>query len=436
MKAPVRNPSLFRQRDFALLWSGQTVSLFGTQFTYVALPLTAVVVLDATPMESGILSALTTLPFLLFGLAVGVLLDRRSRRPILIGADVVRALALFWVPVAYFLGVLSIAQLFVVAFVVGTMTVFFDLAYQSYLPNLVGREKLMEANSKLQVSESLAEVGGPGAAGALISVLGAPLVVAADALSYVVSTLAVSRLPADASPVEPSRTGPSVWTSIREGVSVVARHHILRWCTTTAVLANLFEGTLMAVFFLFLARENMIGSAGIGLVVASGGVGGLCGALLVDTLTRRFGVGPMLVLSMVLPGAGYLLLATAHGNSWWAVGTAAAANFITLLGLPIFNVTVISLRQAVTPDQLLGRVNATVRTCAWGALSLGSVIGGALGSAFGLRETVLVAAGGAFSAALLLLASPVRAVRRLDGAGAVAAVSGTSEPRDTPGENP
>ncbi|MFG3077018.1 MFS transporter [Streptomyces sp. NPDC048225] len=417
MTAEAGKSSLFRQRNFLLLWSSQSMSLFGTQLTYVALPLTAVVILHASPLQTGILGALTTLPFLLFGLGVGALLDRHRRRPVLIAADAVRAVALAWIPIAYALDMLSISQLFAVAFVVGTMSVLFDLAYQSYLPTVVGRPRLMEANAKVQVSESMAEVAGPGAAGALIGLLSAPLVIAADAVTYVLSSVAVLGLPADDSPAgDQGRTDatPSLWTSIREGIDVVRHHPVLRWCTAAAVLANLFESALLAVFFLFLVRDLGFGSTEVGLVVAVGGAGAVVGALFVERLTRLLGAGPMLVAAMALPGVGYLILGSVHGASAWTVGVAATANFVALFGLPIFNVTVISFRQVVTPDRLLGRVNATVRTFAWSALSVGSLIGGALGSTLGLRGTVLLSACGGFLASLLLFFSPLRGVRRLD----------------------
>ncbi|MET9666781.1 MFS transporter [Streptomyces sp. NPDC006475] len=417
MKTSTKSVSLFRDRSFALLWTSQSISLLGTQITFVALPLTAVLVLDATPMESGILAALEQLPFLLFGLFVGVMLDRRSRRPILIAANAVRSVALAWIPIAYWLDILTIGQVFAVAFVIGTMSVFFDLAYQSYVPGLVGRERLMEANGKLQVSESVAEVAGPGTAGALISVLSAPVVLIADAMSYVFSTVALMWMPADEPParsVESDKPTPSVWTSIREGVSVISRHPVLRWCTVAAVATALFYSTVMAVFFLFLIRESGIGPTGVGLIIAVGSAGALCGALLVDRLSRWLGVGLTLVLSLVLPGVGYLVLSNVHGNSAAAVATVAAANFVALFGIPVFDVTVISFRQVMAPDHLLGRVNATVRTFAWGALSLGALLGGVLGTTLGLRQTVLVGAMGLLLPSLILFLSPVRKVRQLD----------------------
>ncbi|MEU8196217.1 MFS transporter [Microbispora amethystogenes] len=407
-----KSRSLLRDRNFALLWSSQSLSLLGSQITFVAIPITAVIVLGATPMESGILGALERIPFLVFGLGVGVLVDRIARRPVLIVADAIRALALAWIPLAFVAGLLTIWQLYAVALVVGTMTVFFDIAYQSYLPGLVGRDRLMEANSKLQMTESMAEVGGPGVAGTLIGLLSAPVVIVVDVISYLTSTVALLWMPAD----KPSRSSSesSVWVSLREGFAQVLQRPVLRWCIASTLMANLFFDALTAVFFLFLVREANIAPGGVGLIVAVGSAGALCGTFAVDRLTRALGVGPTLVLSTALPGVGTILLALVHGNSPGAIVLAAAANFVSLIGWPMFNVTVISFRQAFTPDHLLGRVNATMRTIAWSALALGALLGGALGSWLGLRETVIVAAGGLFVPMVILLISPLRRVRRLE----------------------
>ncbi|MEU4621977.1 MFS transporter [Actinoplanes sp. NPDC023801] len=409
-----RPASLLRQRKFALLWAGQSASVFGTEITFVAVPLTAVLVLDATPMEAGVLRALETVPFLLFGLFVGVLLDRRARRSVMIVADVVRAAALAWIPIAYALDVLTIAQLFVVVFVLGVMTVFFDLAYQSYLPGLVGRDRLTEANGKLQLSASGAQVAGPGAAGLLIAWLGAPVALAVDAMTYVISFFTVARLPADeVAKAQPDVPAASVGAAIREGISVLWRHPLLRWCTTAAVIINLFSAVVMSLFFLFLVQEVGIGAAQVGLVVAAGSVGALAGSMMVGRLSRWFGDGPAIIVSMALSTLGYLLVALAPAKSSAAFAVAALGSFIALFGVPVFNVLVVSLRQISTPDELLGRVNATARTCIWGAASAGALLGGAFASVAGLREAVLVGAAGTFLAALVLLFSPVRAVRDL-----------------------
>ncbi|MFJ5309913.1 MFS transporter [Streptomyces sp. NPDC088350] len=408
--------SLFRRRNFALLWTGQSASLFGSQITYVAMPLTAVLLLHATPMEAGVLVALETLPFLLFGLFVGVMLDRRARRSVMIVADVVRAAALAWIPVAHWLDVLNIGQLFVVVFVVGVMTVFFDLAHQSYTPGLIGRDRLGEANAKLELSGSMAQVVGPGAAGLLISALSAPVAIAVDAASYALSFFMVAGLPADERPKpQPGAAATlSVGASIREGFAAIVRHPLLRWFTTAALIINLFSGALMSVFFLYLLRMLDMGSKQVGLIVAVGSVGALVGVLLVRPLTERFGVGPTLILTMALPGLGYLVLAAVDGHSLVALAVVAASSFMVQFSVPVFNVTVISFRQVSAPDELLGRVNATARTCALGAYSLGSLLGGALASGTGLRTAIVLAASGTFLASLALLFSPVRTVRRLE----------------------
>ncbi|MEQ0559643.1 MFS transporter [Amycolatopsis sp. NEAU-NG30] len=431
--AEVKPRSLFRQRNFLLLFTGQTASLFGTQITFVAVPLTAVLLLHATPLEAGVLGALDMVPFLLFGLFVGVWLDRRARRPVIIAADVVRAAALAWIPIAHFLGVLTIAQLYVVVFVVGTMTVFFEVALQSYTPGLLGRDQVGSANGKMQVSDSAAQVAGPGAAGLLVSTLGAPAAIVVDTATYLLSVVTVAGLPADKAPEpQPEAKTLSVRASIREGFAVITRNPLLRSITTAAVTINLFAAMQLAVFFLYLVHIG-IGAAQVGLVLAVGSVGALLGAVFGDRLTGRFGVGPMMITALVMPVAGYLILAAVNGNSAADVAAVAASSFIVQFGIPIFNMNIVSYRQIVTPDELLGRVVATSRTCILGAFSIGSLLGGAFGAAAGLRTTLLVAAGGTLVAALVLVFSPVRSARRLydpsDGGDAAELV------HSTPGED-
>ncbi|MEU1736936.1 MFS transporter [Streptosporangium sp. NPDC020145] len=411
MKLGLKPDSVVRNRSFALLWSSQSLSLVGTQITLVALPLTAVVVLNATPMQAGVLGFLERLPYLLFAPLIGVLVDRGRRRPLLIGSDAVRALLLGSIPVSYGLGFLSIGQLFVVAFVIGMMTVVFDVSYQAFLPGLVGRGHLVEANGRLQISESLAQVAGPGLAGLLIGVLRPPVVVAIDAISYLVSALSLLGVKRDERPAPPpSGTALSIRASLREGLDMVLRHPVLRWAMIAGAVGNFFFDALTAVFFLFLIRDVGTGAGGVSLIISVGSVGALCGAFCLGPVTRFLGTGRSLLVSTALPGVGVLGLATVHGGGIGLV-TAAAANFVVLFAVPIYNVTIISLRQAVTPDHLLGRVVATVRMISWGALALGSLAGGALGGRIGLRETVLVAGVGLFVPTVILWFSPVRHMR-------------------------
>jgi len=405
--------SIFRNRAFALFWSSQSLSFLGTQITYVALPLTAVVVLDVTPMEAGLIAALETLPFLLFGLLVGVFVDHKARRPILVWADLVRFAALASIPVAYTLGVLGIPQIMAVAFLAGVATVFFEIGYMSYLPGLVGRDRLMEANEKLQASSSAADVAGPGIAGGLISVIAAPVVIAIDAVSFLVSAVAMFKMPADAAPKAAADEAEkqSIWALLREGFAVVGRNTLLRWCTVAVFFLSLFFSSVMAIYFLYLIREAGIRPATVGLIVAVGSAGGFVGAVLAGRLNAWLGIGPTLVAALALPGTGFLLLSIVDGNSVGYAGLAGAATFIGYLGIPVFNVTAVSFRQSITPEHLQGRVNATVRSLSWGTLAVGSLMGGALASVVGLRETVIISAAGLFIPSILLLLSPVRDMR-------------------------
>jgi MFS family permease len=414
----MRSPtSIFANRPYALLWSSQTISFLGTQITYVALPLTAVVFLQATPLQAGLLGSLEQLPFLLFGLLVGVIVDRRARRGILIWSNVVRLVALGWVPVAFLTGLLTITQLYLVVFLLGSMTVFFEIAYMSYLPTIVERDRLVEANAKLQASSSVAEVAGPGLAGALISVISTPLVLVADALSYLVSVVMLARMPRDVAPVvrdEDARSAASLASSLREGFAVIWGHVLLRWCTAAVVLLSLGFSAVMSLYFLFLVREVGMGSVQVGLVVALGSVGALVGALLAERLTRVLGLGPALVLALALPSVGFLGLAAVHDASLVGCVTAGLATFVGFLGIPVFDITVISARQAVTPEHLQGRASATVRTLSWGTLAIGALLGGVAGEVLGLRAGLVVSAAAILLAPLLLAASPVRSLRVLE----------------------
>ena len=296
------------------------------------------------------------------------------------------------------------------------MTVFFDLAHQSYTPGLIGRDRLTEANAKLELSDSMSagrRAGRGGSADQLAQRAGGDRGGRGELRPVLLHGGGTAgRRAAEAS----ARSGDPLGgrASIREGFAAIVRHPLLRWFTTAALIINLFSGALMSVFFLYLLRVLDMGSKQVGLIVAVGSVGALVGVLLVGPLTGRFGVGPTLILTMAMPGLGYLVLAAVHGHSLAAIAVVAVSSFVVQFSVPVFNVTVISFRQVSTPDELLGRVNATARTCALGAYSLGSLLGGALASGTGLRTAVVVAAGGTFLASLALLFSPVRAVRSLE----------------------
>jgi MFS family permease len=410
-------PSLRRHPDFVKLWSGETVSQIGTQISLLAIPLIAVTVLHATTFQVGALSAIEMAPFLLVSLFAGVWVDRIRRRPVLIVTDLGRAAALVTLPIASSLGWLSLAQLYVVALVTGTLTVFFDVAYMAYLASLIDRHQLIEGNSKLQASESGAAIIGPGLAGWLIGAVGAARAVIADAASFVVSALAVLWIAKAEPEVEPRATADGAMdaaessrrrlrTEIGEGLRYVFGHPYLRsvaGCTSTF---NLFGAITNALIIVFAVRTLHLTAGRIGLVLSLASVGYLAGALIANRVAKRVGVGRAIIAGATVAGIGPFLIPMArHGD---AIPLLVASYLITMLGNPVYNINQVSLRQAITPDRLQGRMNATMRFVVWGTMPLGGLIGGALGSFIGLRGALWVAAAGQASAVAWVLFSPIR----------------------------
>jgi MFS family permease len=411
-----KNPrSLWRHVDFMKLWSAETVSQLGTQVTILALPLTAVLVLHATPFEVGLLGTAEFLPFLMIGLPAGVWVDRLRRRPILILGDLGRALALGSVPLAYELGVLHIIQLYVVAFVSGICTVFFDVAYQSYLPSLVDRDQLVEGNSKLEISRSGAQLAGPGLAGALIQLFKAPVAILVDSISYLGSAAFVFTIRKQEPPVPThgpdGEPHPSMKTQIGEGLRYVFRHPLLRpiaFCTATS---NFFGPMALAILILFAVRVLGLTPGAIGIIFAIGNTGFLLGAFLSDRIAKRFGLGRTIIGSAVLFGLSGLLLPLATQSTAWVV--LVASSLIGGFGSVVYNINQVSLRQAITSERMQGRMNATIRFVIWGTIPIGSFIGGVLGGTIGLRPTLWVAGIGGVFAFFPPLFSPVRKLRTI-----------------------
>ncbi len=402
--------SLWRHRDFDLLWAGQTVSRVGTEVSVLAVPLIAIQVLHASTFTVGTLTAMETLPFLLVGLPAGAWVDRLRRRRVLIVADGGRLLALASIPVASTIASVTLAHLFVVAFVTGVFTVFFDVAYQSYLPELVHRDQLVDGNAKLAASESSAHVVGPGLGGALIGAVGATTAVVADAVSYGISLVCIVaiRRPSER-PVRHEHA--TLVADIRDGLHFVARDTRIRAVTACTATSNLFSGATMAVLLLLMTRVLGFDGTAIGIVFAVGGVGAVAGSVAGPSLARRFGVGRAIVWSIALGGVGPFCFAVATGRlagPLLAFGQAAVAG----TGV-IYNVNQVSMRQAVCPPRLLGRMNASVRFVVWGALPLGGFLGGALGALAGIRATLWIAAVGQATAFLWLVRSPVPSLRTL-----------------------
>jgi len=406
----MRRGSLFFHADFRRLWAGDTASQFGTFVGNTAVPLLAAVTLAATPFEMGLLTAAETLAFLLLGLPAGVWVDRLSRRRVMLTADFTRFALLMSVPIAWWAGVLTLAQLLVVVLFVGIATVFFDIAYQSYLPSLVGREHLLEGNAKLQAVQSTAQIAGPSAAGVLVQLISAANTVLVTGLGFLTSALCLLRI-RTVEP-EPERTGHArLLPQIAEGLRFVFSDKPLRAIVATTATANFFGGAFAAVQVLFLTRTVGLPPAAVGVLLAAGGAGGILGAVCSGALTRRIGQSRAIWLVPLFTWPGHLLLPLAAPG--WRLGLAGSGLVLGGFGLVVYNVAQVSYRQAICPDRLLGRMNASVRFVVWGTLPLGGLLGGALGEGLGLRDALWVAVAGEVAAAGWVLCSPLRRMRDL-----------------------
>ncbi len=402
---------------FRRLWAGDTVAQFGTAIGHLALPLLAVGALQATPAEMGVLTAAETAAFLLIGLPAGAWVDRVRRKPLMIRMDLARAALLLSVPVAGWLGVLALPQLVLVALLTGACTVFFDVGYQSYLPSLVGREHLMEGNAKLQASHSAAQFSGPALGGALTQLVGAATALLTTAGGYLASAFLLSRIEEE-EPTPVRAEHPDLRAEVAEGLRFVLVNPSLRAIAACTATYNLFYGVESAVFVLFLARTLDLSEGAIGVVIGLSGVGGILGALAAGRVIRLLGQARAIWLVLVLTSPFGLLIPLAQAG--WAVSLAVAGFLVSNFGGVVYNVAQVSFRQAICPDHLLGRMNASIRFIVFGTLPLGALLGGALGGWIGIRETLWVAAVGWTLAALWVVFSPLRGMREIP-TGAVAA---------------
>ena len=450
--AAARRNLLLRHGDYARLWTAATISLFGTQVSLVAIPVIAVFLLHATPFEVALLGTLEFLPFLLFALPAGVWVDRLPRRLILVTGDMGRALSLMSIPIAHQLGVLTIWQLYAVGFVNGCLTVFFDVADQSFLPAILDSDDLVEGNSKLQVSSSAAQILGQPLAGGVVGLLTAPLAVLLDALSFLVSGGLISTIrkreparrssgkvatarqaegssaamSADASQAanssaplvantsqadDPPAPVASMRREIGEGLRYVLGHQYLRYIAACTGLSNLFSNVAFAIFPIYAYRVLVLTPPEVGLIGGLGSLGFLFGALVAGRISRRFGVGRSIVGSAILSGPGILLAAAAQPGT--ALAILVASGFITGFSAVVYNINQVTLRQAITPERMQGRMNATMRFIVWGTIPIGSIVGGALGTIVGVREAVIIGGIGACFAFVPLLFSPVKSLERM-----------------------
>jgi len=406
--------SLLRHPDFVKLWTAETISQFGTQVSLLGIPLVALVILKVSPFEFGLLGTIEFLPFILFALPAGAWIDRLRRRPVLIAGDLGRAVSLASIPIAYQLGVLSMPQLYLVGFVNGTLTVFFDVAYQSYLPSLVERDEIADGNSKLEVSRSAAQIAGPGFGGVVISAFTAPVAIAADAISFVASALFVLGIrrhePAPDRHVDQhGRPRGGMRREVAEGLRYVTGHPYLRSIAASTGWSNLFGTMAFVAYFPYMVRVLGLDAGVIGLIFGLGNVGGLVGALVGTRVARAVGLGWAIIGAMFATGPAILLLAVAPREA--PVPFLIASGVVFGASGIIYNINQVSFRQAITPERMQGRMNATMRFIVWGTIPVGTILGGILGTVIGLRETIWIGAVGGMFAFLPLLVGPLRSLR-------------------------
>ena len=416
--APARR-SLVRQPDFLKLWTAETVSVFGSQISALAIPVVAVVILHADALQVALLGTIEFLPFILFTLPAGAWVDRLRRRPIMIVGDLGRAAALASIPIVYAINpdALTIWQLYVVGFTVGALTVFFDVSNQSYLPSIIERDELIEGNSKLQISQSAAQIAGPGIAGVLIDLVKAPFAIVLDSLSFVWSAFFVFLIRRPEPPVAHAADAlgqkrPSIVSDVRDGLRFVLGHPALRAISAGTGTSNLFGNIGGGIMILYLLDSQFLGltPGQVGLAFALGNVGALVGAVMANRIAKWFGLGPTIIGSLFIGGIMMLLIAIAPTGPA-ALPYLVAGGLFGGLSQMVYNINQVSYRQAICPPRMQGRMNATVRFLVWGTIPIGNVLGGLIASTFGVHETIWLSAVLGFVPAIFPLLSPVRKIR-------------------------
>ncbi|MGH6624528.1 MAG: MFS transporter [Burkholderiaceae bacterium] len=405
---------LLRDATYRRLWTSILISSFGGQVTMLALPLTAAVLLHATPTQMGWLTAIEVIPFVLFSLPSGVWLDRVRKLPVYIGGEVLLAIVVASVPVAWWLGVLSMDWLYVVGFAIGTIYTIAGSAAQIVLTQVVPRERLVEAHAKNALASSSAEVAGPAAAGALIKLTGAPLALLADAVLLAVSTLILRGIRVSENPAQ---VAAAFWPALREGVAFVRQHRLLITMAIAVGGWQMCHHTALVVQILFATRTLGLTEGGVGLCFVGLGIGTIAASVFGHRISRRLGPGPTLVLGFAVCGVGWSFGALAPAST---LGIALFATMLFMFGVGavLIFINFLSLRQAVTPVPLLGRMTSTMRWLILLPAGPGAVLGGWLGEHVGLRASLAVAGGGALLLALVAWRQPVirttRALPKID----------------------
>lgn len=409
--APVA--SVHRNPAFLWLWGATGISVLGVQVAQLAIPVLAVTLLAATEWQMGLLNAAGLAAFLVVGLPAGAWIDRWMKRRVMIVADLVRAAALAVIPLLWFANMLEFWHLYLVAAVIGVATVFFDVSYQSYIPILVESEQVGQANSTLEATSQVARIGGPGIGGILLTVLAAPVLLLANAVSYLVSALLLWRVRDPEEPADVSLRQP-LHREIAEGVRFVWTQPLIRRIVGTTAGANLFYTLAFTLFPLFVLRDLGLGPAAFGVMMSFGAAGGLLGAFATPRLSKWIGEGTIIPVSAILGGLSFVLLPIAASlPTSAAVVLLVIAEFVLSFTVLVYNITQVTLRQRLCPPRLLGRMNASIRFVVWGIMPLAAVASGALGALIGIVPTLWIASVGSVLAAGFVTFSPLTGMRKL-----------------------
>ena len=408
----VRNPfasTLWRNQAFVRVWSAATISIFGSLVTRIALPLAAILVLGSGAVEVAILRSMELIATLVFGLVAGAWVDRLRRRPVLIWADLGRAALLGSIPVAFALGVLTFWQLLLVSGLAAVLTTFFDSADNAYLPTIVDREQLVEANGTLAASSSAAEFTAFGISGFLVQVLTAPIAIAVDAVSYLVSAILLATIRREEAPPPPREDREPVLAEIRDGLRIVRHDPILRAFVGAQMSLAALWGIFGATWFLFVLEELGLGPAALGVIAGVGGFSSFIGAVVATRATRRFGIGPVAIVAMLLSAVGnaFIPLAPA-GLPLVAIACLVIQQLVADSAVTVYDITEVSVRQTLVRDRALGRVSSTFHVAAVLAQLVATIGAGLLAEAIGLRATSWLAPLGGLVGAAILWFSPVR----------------------------
>ncbi len=411
---------IWQNRDFRTLWISLTITHFGGQVTFLALPLTAALLLDASPLEMGILTAVEALPYTLFGLFTGVLIDRSQKLRLIILADIGRGLALALVPLAAWLGFLSMSILYIVGFLVGVGGIIGWAAYQVFMAERVGDENLVEANAGIALSDSASSLIGPGIAGAMIHWLTAPFAILLDAFSFLVSAWMLRSIPPRPSDAPKLRASSdqkaaldSIWVDAKEGLKMILGHPVLRSIGFTLMIWNILKHAYLAIVIIYATRDLSLSPGKIGALFMIAGVGFLAASATCQWLNRRLGVGYVMLVGLTMTGLAWIGVASVQANDWVSLQLGSAL-FLMDLGAMLFFINYLSLRQAATPEHLRGRVTSTLIFLAVSLAPLGSLLGGVLGTWLGLRPTIAICGGSGLLLGLILLKwSPLGAMREM-----------------------